>query len=203
MHNSEGKLPGEHHVSWIGPLQLAIHVVQNRHAGEQKTHWGKQTKGIYTFKINGNFLCLSCPSTTFALKCFGLVPREWLDAKGLLGKQNIQAKKVFRVESPAEKKLWSFSPTLCHWFHLQTRILLANCRVDMSTRHLLREGHLEIMLIPTLFLLFLSTTCTVGLIKCKFMGGWIFMTIETFQNSMYLKQHTKLCFQVKQSGTST
>ena len=85
MHNSEGKLPGEHHVSWIGPLQLAIHVVQNRHAGEQKTHWGKQTKGIYTFKINGNFLCLSCPSTTFALKCFGLVPREWLDAKGLLG----------------------------------------------------------------------------------------------------------------------
>lgn len=108
MHNSEGKLPGEHHVSWIGPLQLAIHVVQNRHAGEQKTHWGKQTKGIYTFKINSNFLCLSCPSTTFALKCFGLVPREWLDAKGLLGKQNIQAKKVFRVESPAEKKTLIF-----------------------------------------------------------------------------------------------
>lgn len=65
-------------------MQLAIHVVQNRHAGEQKAHWDKQTKGIYTFKINGNFLCLNCPSTTFALKCFGLVPREWLDAKGLL-----------------------------------------------------------------------------------------------------------------------
>ena len=30
----------------IGPLQLAIHdqVVQNRHAGTQKLHWGKTTK---------------------------------------------------------------------------------------------------------------------------------------------------------------
>ena len=25
----------------MGPLQLAIHVVQNRHAGEQKSHWDK------------------------------------------------------------------------------------------------------------------------------------------------------------------
>ena len=25
----------------IGPLQLAIHVVQNRRAGEQKSHWDK------------------------------------------------------------------------------------------------------------------------------------------------------------------
>ena len=25
----------------IGPSQLAIHVVQNRHAGEQKSHWDK------------------------------------------------------------------------------------------------------------------------------------------------------------------
>ena len=83
-------------------MQLAIHMVQNRHAGEQKAHWDKQTKGIYTFKINGNFLCLSCPSTTFALKYGGLVPREWL---GLLGKQNIQAKKAFRVEFLADKKL--------------------------------------------------------------------------------------------------
>ena len=28
----------------IGPLQLAIHVVQNRHAGEQKLHWEKTNK---------------------------------------------------------------------------------------------------------------------------------------------------------------
>ena len=25
----------------MGPLQLAIHVVKNRHAGEQKSHWDK------------------------------------------------------------------------------------------------------------------------------------------------------------------
>ena len=25
----------------MGPLQLAIHVVQNRHDGEQKSHWDK------------------------------------------------------------------------------------------------------------------------------------------------------------------
>ena len=30
----------------IGPLQLAIHVVQNRHAGEQKSHWDKTNKKI-------------------------------------------------------------------------------------------------------------------------------------------------------------
>ena len=28
----------------IGPLQLAIHVVQSRHAGEQKSHWDKTNK---------------------------------------------------------------------------------------------------------------------------------------------------------------
>ena len=46
----------------IGPLPLAIHVVQNCHAG--------------------NFLCLSCPSATFALQYSGFVPREWLAEKG-------------------------------------------------------------------------------------------------------------------------
>ena len=28
----------------IGPLQLAIHVVQNCHTGEQKLHWNKTNK---------------------------------------------------------------------------------------------------------------------------------------------------------------
>ena len=28
----------------IGPLQLASHKVQNRHAGEQKPHWNKTKK---------------------------------------------------------------------------------------------------------------------------------------------------------------
>ena len=32
---------------------------------------------------NGNFLCLSCPSATFALQHSGFVPCEWLAAKGL------------------------------------------------------------------------------------------------------------------------
>ena len=33
---------------------------------------------------NGNFLCLSCPSATFALQHRGFLPREWLAAKVLL-----------------------------------------------------------------------------------------------------------------------
>ena len=47
-------------------LQLAIHVVQNRHAGEQKLHWDKTKQKTYII-LNDNFLCLSCPSATFAL----------------------------------------------------------------------------------------------------------------------------------------
>ena len=58
----------------IGPLQLAIHVVQNCHAGEQQKAY---------IILNGNFLCLSCPRATFALQYSGFVPREWLAAKGL------------------------------------------------------------------------------------------------------------------------
>ena len=42
----------------------------------------RQTKG--THNLNGNFLCLSSPSATFALQHGGYVPREWLAAKGLL-----------------------------------------------------------------------------------------------------------------------
>ena len=34
--------------------------------------------------LNGHFLCLSCPSATFALQHGGFVPREWLAAKGRL-----------------------------------------------------------------------------------------------------------------------
>ena len=33
--------------------------------------------------LNGNFLCLSCPSVTFALQYGGFVPHEWLAAKDL------------------------------------------------------------------------------------------------------------------------
>ena len=34
--------------------------------------------------LNSNFLCLSCPSASFALQHGGFVPREWLVAKGLI-----------------------------------------------------------------------------------------------------------------------
>ena len=34
--------------------------------------------------LNGNFLCLSCPSATFPLQHGDFVPREWLAAKGPL-----------------------------------------------------------------------------------------------------------------------
>ena len=37
-------LGGRPELQIIGPLQLAIHVVQNRHAGEQKSHWDKTNK---------------------------------------------------------------------------------------------------------------------------------------------------------------
>jgi len=57
-------------------LQLAIHVVQSRHAGEQKLHWDKTKQETYRI-LNDNFLCLSCPSATFALQQGGFVPQHF------------------------------------------------------------------------------------------------------------------------------
>ena len=49
---------------WTGPLQLAIHVVQNHHAREQEKHWEKTTKEIIILKdLSPLFVlskCLSC-----------------------------------------------------------------------------------------------------------------------------------------------
>ena len=45
----------ESDIETIVPLQLAIHVVQNRQAGEQKPHWDKTNKR-HTI-LNGSFLC--------------------------------------------------------------------------------------------------------------------------------------------------
>ena len=42
----------------IGPLQLAIHMVQNRRAGEQELHWDKTNKENYHFKLRMSFVCL-------------------------------------------------------------------------------------------------------------------------------------------------
>ena len=126
-------------------LQLAIHLVQNRLVGEQKSQWDnrpflsskkshfqneakcetfvvkmsciciiikthfhnkgfalilaslwkwdslelgngllKTNKRLHTLiNLNGNFLCLSCPSATFALQHGGFVPCKWLAATGV------------------------------------------------------------------------------------------------------------------------
>ena len=43
----------------IGPLQLAIVVVENRHAGNQKSHWDKTNKGNYHLKLCMAFVGLA------------------------------------------------------------------------------------------------------------------------------------------------
>lgn len=35
----------------IGPLQLVIHIIQNRHARERETHWDKTNKELASFKM--------------------------------------------------------------------------------------------------------------------------------------------------------
>ena len=43
----------------IGPLQLAILVVENCHAGNQKSHWDKTNKGNYHLKLCMPFVGLA------------------------------------------------------------------------------------------------------------------------------------------------
>ena len=42
-----------------------------------------KTNKRHTLILNGNFLCLSCPSVTFAFQQGGIVPCKWLAATGL------------------------------------------------------------------------------------------------------------------------
>ena len=56
-----------------------IHVVQNRHAREQDTHWDK-TKELTSFKMVISFVFLF----PMRLQRGGFVPREALTGKGLL-----------------------------------------------------------------------------------------------------------------------
>ena len=58
----------------IGPLQLAIHVVRNRRAGEQ-SHTGTRQARKLPCKIMYAFV-LSQYSATFALQHGGFIPRE-------------------------------------------------------------------------------------------------------------------------------
>ena len=65
----------------IGPLQLVIHVVKNRHAGGRTET--RQTKEI---TILDGTSSLSCPSTSLALQYDGFAPRvnfQLETAKGL------------------------------------------------------------------------------------------------------------------------
>ena len=96
----------------IGPLQLAIHVVQNRLAGEQKSHWDKTNKTQRQCEMVINFLCLSCPSATFTLQHAGFVPREWLAAKGLFGP--IHGSKIMRLLNRAASKRKKYAKNKQH-----------------------------------------------------------------------------------------
>ena len=50
---------------------------------DAKVALGQDQQKAYII-LNGNFLCLSCPSATFASRHGGFVPREWQAAKDLL-----------------------------------------------------------------------------------------------------------------------
>ena len=68
-----------------------------------KVALGQDKQKTYTGEyiiVNGNFLCLSCPSATFALQHGGFVPREWPAAKG----RSVQVLPVFLPSSPGERR---------------------------------------------------------------------------------------------------
>ena len=46
-------------VSVIGPLQVSIDVVQNRHIGTQTSHWDKTNKGNYHLELCVPFVGLT------------------------------------------------------------------------------------------------------------------------------------------------
>ena len=46
-------------VSVIGPLQVSIDVVQNRHIGTQTSHWDKTNKGNYHLELCVPFVGLA------------------------------------------------------------------------------------------------------------------------------------------------
>ena len=70
-----------HFVTWgIGPLQLVIHVVQNRQArdalGEDKQ------KAYISFKMITPFVYFhSCTCSSLAVQYGGFLPRDWIAAK--------------------------------------------------------------------------------------------------------------------------
>ena len=63
-------------VSLIGPLQPAIHVIQNRNAGEQRKHWDKRNKELILFKMVKKIKRL------FTSSLFWLFPRSFHERYG-------------------------------------------------------------------------------------------------------------------------
>ena len=59
----------------IGPFQLAIHMVQNRHAGEQNSHWDKTDKGNYHLKL---CMCLFVLSQCYFCSPAGQFCTTWM-----------------------------------------------------------------------------------------------------------------------------
>ena len=121
-------------------MQLAILVVQNRHAGTQKVALGQDKQRKLPFKIMYEF-CWSCPSVTFASQHGGFVPREWQAAKGLSANglqkalctlsrfcnnwmMNINIKKTKIVISQKKRRK---STTLKHQFYIsKTKVEITN-----------------------------------------------------------------------------
>ena len=56
--------------------------------------------------LNGNFLCLSCPSATFASQHGGFVPREWKAAKGLLRQHSLHPGCTLATTEKMIEKSW-------------------------------------------------------------------------------------------------
>ena len=70
---------------------------------ESKSRLGRDKQRKLPFKIMYVF-CLCCPSATFALQCGGLVPREWLAAKGLFdGTSGFSFRKILDAVSSFTK----------------------------------------------------------------------------------------------------
>ena len=111
-------------------MQLAIHVVQNRHAREQKSHWDKTNKGNYHLKLCMPFVSVSGRGATFALQHGGFVPREW----PIKMQRVVQWEKEL-ARSRVEKVLFSvviWQPLLLYSFRLLSKFHLGVLIVGLS-----------------------------------------------------------------------
>ena len=92
----------KYNISYENRPFTANHVVQNRHAGEQKSHWDKTNKGNYHLELCMPLFVLShCDFCSLALR---FVPPEWLAAKGLFTRgASIWFLYVFSLERNAGK----------------------------------------------------------------------------------------------------